>query len=181
MVTAAVEIAMVLTLVCSCGNSGQDTPGKNDKSANMILQQDDGTISLSIERASYYQDRMDPKGNTAEWGFFVSKPGRYGVWLSSATIDTMNLQYSGNVIISHLDERLEVKPVGNKIITNTRDVTYPYFRADSYMGSFYIREPGEHYIQLISDRAVPHQETASNESELCPTKLMSVILTPLTR
>lgn len=180
-ITFTVIITLVLSLVNSCRNAGQDALGTNEKSANRIVQQVDGTISLNIEKASYYHDKVDPAGNTAEWNFIVSKAGSYSVWLSSATIDTMNLQYSGNVIISLLDERLNVKPVGNKIVANASEVKYPYFRADSYMGSFYINEPGEYYIQIISDKAIPNQETTNKGPELCPTKLMSVILTPLTR
>lgn len=180
-IIVTVTIVLVLSLGFSCRNAGQDATGNRELSANKVLQQDDGTISLKMEKASYYKDREDPKGNTAEWSFVVSKPGRYSVWLSSVTIDTMNLQYSGNVIISLLDERLNVKPVGNKIVTNTSDVKYPYFRADSYMGSFYIQEAGEYYLQVISDKAVPQQETTASGPDPYHTKLMSVILTPLTR
>jgi hypothetical protein len=180
-ITVAITLIMVLSLVYSCRNAGQDTIGRSDASAKKTIQQDDGTISLKMEKASYYKDREDPKGNTAEWSFVVSKPGRYSVWLSSVTLDTMNLQYSGNVVISLLDERLEVKPVGNKIVTNANGVKYPYFRADSYMGSFYIQEAGEYYLQVMSDKAVPQQETTPAGQELSHTKLVSVILSPLTR
>jgi hypothetical protein len=174
-------IALIISITYSCSNPDSGSSKRIVKNDSRIMQQDDGTISLDINKASYYKDQVDPTGNTAEWSFVVSKPGHYNVWLSSATIDTMHLQYAGSVIISLLDERLDVKPVGNKIVTNASEVKYPYFRADSFMGSFYIQEPGEYYIQLISDKAVPQSDNNNKEADTCPTKLMSVILTPLTR
>jgi hypothetical protein len=177
-----IVVTVLISVVYSCGKGGSASMAeRSGKNYAKVLQQEDGTIALNIEKAATYKDKNDPSGNTAEWNFVVSKAGRYDVWLSSACKDTMHLNYSGSVIISLLDERLSVKPVGNKIITNTPDVKYPYFRADSYMGSFYIQEPGEYFIQVISDKAVPVAESGNNAEETNSTKLMSVILTPLTR
>ena len=176
---AIISILMVIT--ASCSNSGSVEEGRSKSSVNTIIQQDDGTISLDISKASCYNNSADPSSNTAEWSFVVSKPGRYNVWLSSATTDTLNLNYNTSVKITLLDERLEVKPVGDKIVLDTRDVRRPYFRADSYMGSFYIQDPGEYTIQLISEKVAPEAMASEGEKESASTKLMSVILTPMTR
>ena len=175
-------LSVLMGFTLSCDNSGSVKPGRDNTAVNKILQQDDGTISLDIRKASCYNNSADPSSNTAEWSFVVSKAGRYNVWLSTATTDTLNLNYNTSVKITLLDERLEVKPVGDKIVLDTRDVRRPYFRADSYMGTFYIKDPGEYTIQLISEKVVsealvPEDEKASSAS----TKLMSVILTPMTR
>jgi hypothetical protein len=153
----------------------------SDEARQKIQQQADGTISLNMDKASCYNDVQNPSSNTAEWDFVVSKAGRYSVWLSSATVDTMHLQYASSVKISLLDERLDVKPVGDKIVLDANDVKYPYYRADSYMGSFYIQEPGEYSIQVISEKVMPQKDVASAPATSNHTKLMSVILTPMTR
>jgi hypothetical protein len=93
----------------------------------------------------------------------------------------MNLQYAGAVRINLLDDRLEGRPVGDKIVLDASEVKYPYYRADSYMGTFYIQEPGEYSIQVISEKAVPANEEVLINSSDSPAKLMSVILTPKTR
>ena len=174
-------ISVLLFFSVSCSNSGSGEPGRDKSAGNWIVQQEDGTISLDMSKALCYNNSADPASNTAEWNFVVSKPGRYNVWLSSATTDTLNLNYNTSVKITLLDERLEVKPVGDKIILNTRDVRRPYFRADSYMGSFYIQDPGEYTIQVISEKVVPEAMAIDGEKESGSTKLMSVILTPMTR
>jgi hypothetical protein len=176
-----VLLLVVAGLIDSCSNSTADKSENSGKNDGKIKQQADGTIFLNIEKASCYKDQVNPSWNTAEWVFVVSKPGRYNVWLSSATIDTMHLQYASSVKISLLDERLDVQPVGNKIVLNSNDVKYPYFRADSYMGSFYIQEQGEYSIQVISEKAIPQKDIASASASPIHTKLMSVILTPMTR
>jgi hypothetical protein len=172
---------IVLSIVCSCGSSEGNRKNRISRSERQIKQQEDGIIALNIENASRYNDKMNPSCNTAEWDFVVSRAGRYGVWLSTATKDTMDLQYPNSVKINLLDERLEGKPVGDKIVLNASGVNYPYYRADSYMGTFYIGEPGEYSIQVISEK-VPPKEKIKEESAISdPTKLMSVILTPMTR
>jgi hypothetical protein len=177
----SIFMVLLLSVIYSCSNSGNNFSNNNRKGEDLIKQQDDGTISLNLEKAAFYSSDIDPSNNTAEWDFVVSKPGRYSVWLSSATIDTMNLQYANSVKINLLDERLEGKPVGDKIVLNARDVKYPYYRADSYMGSFYIQEPGEYSIQVISEKVMPQNKSVQNSSTMDKTRLMSVILTPMTR
>jgi hypothetical protein len=177
----SVFLIALVSVMFSCGNLNSDGTGKKRAAGEMIKQQEDGTISLNIEKAECYKNSSDPSSNTAEWYFTVSKPGRYNVWLSSATTDTMNLNYSSSVKISLLDERLDVKPVGDKIVLNTRDVRHPYYRADSYMGSFYIQDPGEYTIQVISEKVGMEALAKEEEAPASRTKLMSVILTPMTR
>ncbi len=164
-------------VLVSCGNSG-----KNDgKQSEKITQQADGTISLKLEKASLYKCESNPSNNTAEWNFVVSRPGRYGVWISTATTDTMDLRYASSVKISLQDERIEAKPVGDKIILNAKDVKYPYYRADSYMGTFYFEQPGEYSIQVINEKVVTADRKDDQEKTGNATRMMSVILTPLTR
>jgi hypothetical protein len=167
---------IIFHLATSCTGGGGNRSSANDK----IRQKDDGSIVLELNKASCYNDKADPSSNTAEWYFIVAKPGRYSVWLSSATTDTMHLEYKNSVKINLLDERLERNPVGDKIILNSTDVKSPYYRADSYMGSFYFQDPGEYSIQLISEKVIPH--SASNEIPMSDqTRLMSVILMPMKR
>ena len=171
-------IILVLSLTYSCNNSGNNSSG-NIEVENKIVQQEDGTISLYLEKASCYNDKGDPSSNTAEWNFEVSKPGRYDVWISSLTKDTMNLQYSGSVKVNLQDERLEGVPIGNKIVIDADDVSYPYFRADSYMGTFYFDQPGEYSIQLISEKAIKQAGNFSSSESSDHTVLRSLILTPM--
>lgn len=176
-----VSVLVVSVITNSCTDSG-NKPGKGVITKNNIVQQnDDGTIDLHIEKASCYNDNINPSCNTAEWNIIVSKPGRYKVWLSSATKDTMDLQYTSTVKISFQDERLDVLPVGDKIVLNAKDVKYPYYRADSYMGTFYIQEPGEYIIQVISEKAVAKSDNTHSKPVTDHTKIMSVFLTPMTR
>jgi hypothetical protein len=172
-------LAMTLVMY-SCANSGNNADKRGKDTSEKIKQKDDGTIDLHIEKASCFNDNTNPSGNTAEWTFIVSKPGRYKVWLSSATIDTMDLQYRSKVKISFQDEWLDVKPVRDKIVLNASDVKYPYYRADSYMGTFYIQEPGEYSIQVISDKVIAQSDNNHRTSEPDHTKLISLFLTPST-
>jgi hypothetical protein len=165
----------------SCGNKGSDRSAVFLNDGEKILQQEDGSFSLSLEQAAFYKSEIDSSCNTAEWNIVVSVPGRYNVWLTSATRDTMNLSYINSVKINLEDERLEAKPVGDKIILNASDVKLPYYRAESFMGTFYIQEAGEYNLQVISEKVGctdPKHETSSMQDN---TKLMSVVLTPMTR
>jgi hypothetical protein len=170
-----------VTLFYSCNNIGEQKETKNKIVQNRILQQEDGTISLKIDKAECYQDMVDPSSNTAEWNVFVSKSGRFNVWLSSATKDTTDLQYSNSVMLSILDNRIEGHPACDKIIHNSSDVTYPYFRADSFMGSLYIQDTGLYNIQVISEKIVPKDYKKGESSYAENSKLLSVFLTPITR
>lgn len=168
-------------LIYSCNNSGSYLSEGKSASGETIKQQEDGTIALKLEKAVCYNSDRDPSCNTAEWYFVVSRPGRYNVWLSSATTDTMNLQYSNSVKINVNDELLEAKPVGDKIVLNAKEVKYPWYRADSYMGSVIIQEPGEYSMQVISEKVVRLKEKQEVTEPAANTKMMSVILTPMTR
>ena len=166
---------------CSCKNKVNLTVGEKIGTENKILQQKDGTISLKVDKAECYHDMVDPSGNTAEWNVVVSKSGRFNVWLSSATKDTTNLEYQNSVMLSILDNRLETRPECDKIIYNSSDVTYPYFRADSFMGSLYIQDTGLYNIQVISEKIVPKDYKNDKSTAAENTKLLSVFLTPITR
>lgn len=165
-----------LLVFWSCGNRATD-----QVSENTILQDPDGTLLLNLDKATCYNDEMNPASNTAEWKIRVSNPGRFQVWLSSATMDTTRLKYVNSVKIYFMDNQIEGNPECDKIIQNSDEVTYPYYRADSYMGTFYISNPGDYRMQLISEKVIPHE--AINEVATGPdeTRLMSVILTPNTR
>jgi len=170
-------ISLVVLFMWSC-NRNSDS---NSISDNAILQEADGTLALNLEKATCYSDMVNPSSNTAEWNFVVSKPGTFKVWLSSATIDTTDLSYANSVKISLLDKRLEGDPECDKVVLNSDNVVYPYFRADSYMGSLYISEPGEYSIQVISEKVLSKDAMGKINSGADNTKLMSVILTPQTR
>ncbi|MGQ9620964.1 MAG: hypothetical protein ACUVTX_08280, partial [Bacteroidales bacterium] len=172
-------IITVLYSVLSCSNSGQSN--YDSTRTGKIIQQDNGTISLNLEKAVCYHNRVDPSMNTAEWSIVVSKPGRYEVWLTTATKDTMNLGYKDPVKIDLNGVRLEGKPIGNKIVRNAGNIKAPYYRADSYMGSFYIEAAGEYSIQVISEKVIANDDKHNRQNETFSTMLVSVMLTPLSR
>jgi len=84
-------------------------------------------------------------------------------------------------MLSILDNRLEALPLCDKIVTNSTDVTYPYFRADSFMGSLYIQDTGSYNIQLISEKIIPDAKNEGLSDLIESSKLISVSLTPVTR
>jgi hypothetical protein len=175
-------IAMMMIgvgLLYACSNTSETAGDKKAIAGNKILQQEDGTISLKVDKAECYQDKFNPSSNTAEWSVIVSKSGRYNVWLSSSTKDTTDLQYKNSVRLSILDNNLEAHPACDKIFRNSRDVSYPYFRADSFMGSLYIQDTGLFYIQVVSEKIVPQDNQANETSVNDNSKLLSVILTPI--
>jgi hypothetical protein len=165
----------------SCNNKGGQKEAVSKADHNTILQQDDGTISLKVDKAECYSDIANPSTNTAEWNVVVSKSGRFNVWLSSATKDTTNLQYHNKVMLSILDKRLEVSPGCDKIIHNSSDVSYPFFRADSFVGSLYIQDTGLFNVQVISEKIIPKDYHKDGTSDTDNTKLLSVFLTPISR
>ena len=170
-------ISLVVLLVWSCGKKSDS----GSISGNAILQEADGTLALNMEKATCYSDNVNPSSNTAEWNVVVSKPGTFKVWLSSATKDTTDLSYVNSVKISLMDKLLDVNPECDKVVLNSDNVSLPYFRADSYMGSLYISEPGVYSIQVISEKVLSKAAMNNSNSGLDDTKLMSVILTPMTR
>lgn len=175
----AIIICLVTILVGSC--SHQKNTKDSQVAENCVFQKEDGTISLKLDKAAFYNDEVNPSNNTAEWNVVISKPGSFKVWLSSATKDTTNLRYANSVRISLLDDRLVVNPACDKIVQNSGDVPSHYFRADSYMGSFSLTEPGEYNIQVISEKVIAKKATTKISSPADNTMLMSVMLTPVTR
>ncbi|HPA87054.1 MAG TPA: hypothetical protein PK106_04615 [Bacteroidales bacterium] len=167
--------SVLILFLWSCGNRTAD----ESSAENAVLQEADGTLALDMDEATCYSDEVNPSSNTAEWNVVVSKPGSFRVWLTSATRDTTDLSYSTSVKLSLLDKFLEVEPECDKVVLDSEEVSYPYFRADSYMGSLYISEPGEYSIQVISDKIMPKE--ALDAGSGTDTRLMSVILTPMSR
>ncbi len=165
----------------SCGNEVKTTVDDKSSAKNLIQQKADGSISLKVESAQCYHDMVNPSSNTAEWNVFVSKSGRFDVWLSSATKDTTDLKYKNSVMLSILDNRLEALPACDKVFTNSSDVAFPYFRADSFMGSLYIQDTGSYNIQLISEKIIPDTRNEDLSDLIENSKLISVSLTPVTR
>ena len=173
----ALIICLVSILVWSCAQKGRMKDLQ--VAENRILQQDDGTVSLKLDKAACYSDEVNPSNNTAEWNIVISKPGRFKVWLLSAIKDTTDLSYANSLRISLSDDHLVVNPAFDKIVQNSGDVPYPYFRADSYMGSFNLSEPGEYNIQVISEKVIAKNTGTKNASPTDDTILMSVMLTPM--
>jgi hypothetical protein len=172
---------ILLTSIYSCHNASKPDKNITDSSENKVLQQSDGCIKLKVDKAECYSDVQNPSSNTAEWNVLVSKSGRFDVWLSSSTKDTTDLKYKNNVSLSILDNRLEARPACDNIILNSSDVTYPYFRADSFIGSIFIQDTGIYNIQLISEKILPKDAISSESSVNDNSKLLSVSLTPVTR
>jgi hypothetical protein len=174
---------LIILILCvflySCSDAGIKKDTKNKIVKNKILQQKDGTISLKVDKADCYQDVINPSSNTAEWNVLVSKSGRFNVWLSSATKDTTDLKYNNSVLLSILDNRIEAHPVCDKIIRNSSDVAYPYFRADSFLGSLYIQDTGLFNIQIISDKIIPRDINKGSPGDPESSKILSVFLTPI--
>ena len=169
----------VIVLFQSCSNTGGQKKIIGETVQNKILQQQDGTISLKVDKADCYQDIVNPSSNTAEWNVLVKKSGRFNVWLTSATKDTTDLKYTNSVKLSILDNRLEARPGCDKIIHNSGDISYPYFRADSFLGSLYIQDTGLFNIQIISEKIVSKAIRNQAEIDTENSKLISVFLTPI--
>jgi hypothetical protein len=173
-------ILSVIFLLSSCNNKGNRSE-REVVAGNIVKQDPDGTISLSLDKAECYDDADDPSSNTAEWNVVVSKSGRFNVWLSSATKDTAELSYQHDVLISVQDTRLTGHPGNRKIIHDSRNVAYPYFRADSFLGSMYIQDTGKFNVQVICEKIHPSIDESLKTSGADLSKLISVSLTPVTR
>lgn len=119
-----------------------------------------------------------PQYNTAEWLFKVDKPGRYDVWLSTLTLDTLQLHYNDNVVITAGETRLAKLPLGDEIVTEDKSVSAPWYRADSHMGSVFFSKAGEYPVQVISDRVERHTSDLSQIGKDEHTLINSVILKP---
>jgi hypothetical protein len=172
-----IYLGLASLLLWNCSNQSDSAKmASND----LTIQQEDGTFSLRLADAGRYNDVTDPKNNTAEWNVVFSKAGGYKVWISSATKDTVHLKYSTSVKVNLPDSQLAAIPEIDKVIHNSTDVSYPYFRADSFMGSIYISEPGEYNIQVISDKITPKDSENQTASISEDSKLVAVIIAPET-
>ena len=171
-------IGLLALLAISCGNQGNNK--ETVDAGNRILQQEDGTVSLGINQASLYSDPVRPSGNTAEWHIVISKPGRYNVWLTSATKDTMDLKYPNTVSVILSDNKLEVKPVCNRLSSINVDVPESYFLADSFMGSFFISDSGVYNIQVISEKVTSLISGTDGSRAGDDTMLIALELSPVT-
>jgi hypothetical protein len=170
-----------ITLIVSCNNAVRSEENRNMVAEDKILQQKDGTISMKIDKAECYHDMVNPSINTAEWNVVVSKSGRYDVWLSSATLDTIDLKYKDSVLLSIRDNRFETLPIVTRVVQNSSDVSRPFYQADSFMGSLYIQDTGVYSVQVISDRILPKDFKPGGSSSDDQTKILSVSLTPAKR
>jgi hypothetical protein len=182
MMRRTVLVLMTITgmfLLSYCGNAGKRIISENRK--ENIKQLADGSLSLKINNADCYSDADNPSGNTAEWSVVLSKSGKYNVWLTSATKDTTDLRYRNSVLVSIANNSLEANPGCDKIIKNSSDVSYPYYRADSYLGSLYIPDTGVVYVQVVSEKILPKNYKPEEMSEENISKLISISLTPATR
>ncbi len=166
-----------ISLLFSCKNTTPEIKA----TAETIRQHEDGTISLKLEKADCYTDMDDRSDNTAEWNVVVSKSGRYNVWISSATLDTTDLKYKRSVMVNVQDKMIQARPDCDKVIMNSSDVSYPYFRADSFIGSLYLQDTGEFFIQVTSEMILPKDYRISESSAADITKLISVSFMPVTR
>ncbi len=165
-----------LSLLISCNHSEPES-----RNRKIVKQQADGTISLDLEKADRYTDMEERSDNTAEWNVVVKKSGRYNVWISSATLDTTDLNYKNSVMINVQDKMIQAHPDCDKIIANSKDVPYPYFRADSFIGTLYLQDTGEFYIQVNSEMILPEDYSAGEASAEDISKLISVSFTPVIR
>ena len=173
-------IVLVLVLASSCVNRNNDSNSNSDISTSYITQQEDGTIVLDLEKAYLLEDSLHPDMNTAEWSVRIKSKGRYELWLSSYTRDTMDLKYEGPVYIHFQDKSIKAESIiGNEIVLDTPGLGEMYFRADSKLGSVYIENPGDFSIQLVGSKVRHFEITALNNSTR-HTELRSLILKPIT-
>jgi len=149
--------------------------GKNRKGDALVEGE---AVVLNIGEAELIQVDNNPQYNTAEWLFRVEKPGRWDVWLSSLTIDTSQLHFAENVIITAGETKLEKKPVSDRVVTDDKSFSGPWYRADTHMGSVFFSKPGEYQVQVISDKVEPHCTDLSQLSIDKHTLINSVILKP---
>ncbi|MCD4769553.1 MAG: hypothetical protein K8R35_05240 [Bacteroidales bacterium] len=174
MIRAGLVFGLFILFIIGCNQGSiQNRGGEDDTAA--VIQKGKGDISLRLKDAYLLYDEDYPERNTAEWRIEVCSSGRYEVWLSSLTRDTMNLSYNEPVIVTFGDDRIENQPVGNKIILDDIEKTSPYFRADSKIGSIFIDDPGHYNLQVISEKVLP-ESTSYDSHKPVHTILHHVIL-----
>lgn len=169
-------LVLVISMTACNDNGGVSKKSRNAKSEQNTAKAEG--VTLLIKDAALIQVDSNPEYNTAEWHFTVKKPGRYDVWLSSLTCDTLHLEYNENVVITAGDSRLTKMPVGDEIVIEDKSVQKPWYRADSHMGSVFFSKPGEYQVQVISDRVEPHATDLSDLSIEKRTLINSLILKP---
>ena len=167
-----------LSLFVSCNNNNNNQH-KSLSTAEAIRQKEDGTISLNLDKADFYIDMDDRADNSAEWNVVVSKSGRYNVWITSATLDTTDLKYKNPVLVNVQDKMIAAHPDCDKIIVNSKDVQYPYFRADSFLGSLYLPDTGQFYIQVTSEMIMPKDYNIPESSAADISELISISFEPV--
>jgi len=168
----------IIVISAACGKGKPEI--SNGKQLSYITSQDDGSIVLDLEKAYVLQDSLHPDMNTAEWFFRIKKKGRYELWLSSYTRDTMNLRYDSPVYINFRDKKIKAESIiGNEIVLDTPNIGSMYYRADSKLGSVYVEEAGEYNIQISGSQVRPCEVSSLNNSSR-HTELRSLILKPMT-
>ena len=177
-ILTALTAIVCLSLVNSCKTS---SPPVINSTTGMIKQDESGVLSLNIDNADTYADMDDRSDNTAEWNVVVSKSGRYNVWITSETMDTTNLRYKNPVLVNVQDKILQAHPDCDRIVTNSSDVHKPYFRADSFIGSLYLQDTGQFYVQVTSEMIVPRDYNVSESTASDIARLISVSFMPATR
>ncbi|MDZ7738252.1 MAG: hypothetical protein U5K32_04095 [Bacteroidales bacterium] len=170
---------LLLLVIIAGGCTNNNSDDSDEKTGPGIREQEDGSIVLDLEQAYLLQDSLHPDMNTAEWFFRIESRGRYELWLSSFTKDTMDLHYEDPVIVNFEHRRIRANPVGNEIILNTPGTGEDYYRADSRLGSLYIDSPGDYSIQIVSAKVRPC-EALSERTGLRHTEIRSLILKPMT-
>ncbi len=172
-------LGLVLIIgMTACKDNGDLKKESRNAETVMTVGQNEG-VTLLIKDAALIQVDSNPQYNTAEWLFKVDKAGRYEVWLSSLTCDTLHLQFEDNVVITAGDTRLDKKPIGDEIVTTDNSVKAPWYRADSHMGSIFFSKPGEYQVQVISDRVERHSADLADISVEKHTLINSLILKPM--
>lgn len=173
-------VAPVFVLLVVAGCRGKEARESSEVFIeNEVVQSGNGDILLALKDAYLFNDDNFPDRNTAEWNFMVKSEGRYEVWLSSLTQDTMNLGYNTPVIVNFGDKRIESQPIGDEILID-KGVTKPYYRADSRIGSIYIDDPGHYNLQVISEKVLPGSVIREGAAKGVTTILDQIKLKPLT-
>lgn len=171
-------IFLAVMAVWSCVSR---TDRKGIDGSGSAVVQPDGTLTLPLENAVCYSNLDDPSSNTAEWSVAIPNTGRYTIWLSSATTDTTDFSFVRSVKVNLQDTQIDLKPEDNKIIRNSSEVNHPYYKADLKIATFFFPEPGDYYIQVISDKITSNGESPGEVKSYYNTRLLSLYLSPYSR
>jgi len=174
---SVLSLLLAAYLFAACGVGERNK--KKDNLSDNIVQQDDGKIIFELNDAYQLHDKESPEKNTAEWLFHAETEGRYEVWLSSLTKDTMDLKFDSPVIVTVGDTRIESRPVGNEIVLDATDSQVPYFHADSKLGSVMISPAGDYELQVISEKVLPSSRERGIPWQADHTKLLRIVLKPM--